>query len=391
MSEPSVTEQPRTESPSERTVRSLGVQGPGRAYFFEYVEGPPPAGQARVDTIYTGLSTGTELTFFRGTNPYLSARWDDDYGLFVEGEPSERLPKPFLGYMEVGRVVESCSPALSRGALVAATYGHKTGHTLNPETDFYVKLPDSFEPVLGIYVGQMGPICANALLHAAHDLFGPNVKSLGDGVAGARVLVMGGGVVGLLTGLFARHYGAAEVVLANSSAPRLKAAAALGFTPVDTRVDDAALFVKARWHSAQGRGADVCFQTSPYPTSLDTALRALKPQGTVVDLAFYQGGAEALQLGRAFHHNSLTIRCAQIGRLPRGLSHWDQRRLSLATLELLQAHGKLVREHVITDVVPLEDAPAFLAHLSAQYRPEVIQAVFEVDRVKVDRKANRAA
>ena len=379
MAEPSVVEQAVTEKPmTDRTIRSLGVHAPGEAYFFEYTEGPPPPGQARVDTLYTGLSTGTELTFFRGTNPYLSARWDEDYGLFREGEPSERLPKPFLGYMEVGRVGESRTDALQRGETIASTYGHKTGHTLNPEEDTYTKL-SGLEPVLGIYVGQMGPICANALLHAAHELFGANVTGLGDGVAGARVLVTGGGVVGLLTGLFARHYGA-EVVLASGSAPRLKAAAALGLTPVDTNSHDVALFVKSHWHSAQGRGADVAFQTSTRSPSLDTALRALKPRGTVIDLAFYQGGAESLHLGKAFHHNSLSIRCAQIGRVPRGLERWDRRRLSLATLEMLHAHGDLVREHVVTDVVPFGDAPAFLAHLSERYRPEVIQAVFEVER-----------
>ncbi|CAN5878308.1 hypothetical protein BH24DEI2_BH24DEI2_22720 [soil metagenome] len=378
--EHAVNEQP----PTDRTVRSLGVHAPGEAYFFEYVEGPPPPGQARVDTLYTGLSTGTELTFFRGTNPYLSARWDADYGLFREGEPSERLPKPFLGYMEVGRVTESRTDALCTDDIIASTYGHKSGHTLNPEGDIYTKL-SGLEPILGIYVGQMGPICANALLHAAHDRYGANIKSLGDGVAGARVLVTGGGVVGLLTGLFARFYGA-EVVLVSGSAPRLQAAAALGLTPIDTNSRDAALFVKSHWHSSQGRGADLAFQTSTDPASLDTALRALKPRGTVIDLAFYQGGADALHLGKAFHHNSLSIRCAQIGRVPRGIEHWDRRRLSLATVEVLQTYGDLVREHVITDVVPFGDAPAFLTYLSEQYRPEVIQAVFQVDR-----KANHAA
>jgi threonine dehydrogenase-like Zn-dependent dehydrogenase len=59
----------------------------------------------------------------------------------------------------------------------------------------------------------MGPICANGLLHAAVEEFGRDVRSLGDGVRGRRVAVVGGGVVGLLTGLLARHHGADEVVL----------------------------------------------------------------------------------------------------------------------------------------------------------------------------------
>ncbi|SDY91800.1 hypothetical protein SAMN05661080_05013 [Modestobacter sp. DSM 44400] len=58
-----------------RTVRTLGIAGPGRPAFFSYTEPPPEDGQFRVDTVYTGLSAGTELTFVKGTNPYLRASW----------------------------------------------------------------------------------------------------------------------------------------------------------------------------------------------------------------------------------------------------------------------------------------------------------------------------
>ena len=87
---------------------------------------------------------------------------------------------------------------------------------------------------------------------------------------------------------------------------------------------------KARWHhGAQDRGADFVFQTRARSESLHDALRALRPQGTVIDLAFYQGGADGTRFGEEFHHNGLSLRCAQIGRVPRGLAHlWDRRRLS---------------------------------------------------------------
>jgi hypothetical protein len=34
--------------------------------------------------------------------------------------------------MEVGRVTQSRTPSLPEGAVVAMTYGHKTGHTADP-------------------------------------------------------------------------------------------------------------------------------------------------------------------------------------------------------------------------------------------------------------------
>ena len=86
-------------------------------------------------------------------------------------------------------------------------------------------------------------------------------------------------------------------------------------------------------------------------------------------------GAADLRLGEEFHHNGLGIRCAQIGRVPRGLAHaWDRERLSRETIALLRAHGPAVREHVVTDVVPLAEGPALLADLAARRR-HVIQAV----------------
>ncbi|MBN9027010.1 MAG: hypothetical protein J0H20_15755, partial [Rhizobiales bacterium] len=102
--------------------------------------------------------------------------------------------------------------------------------------------------------------------------------------------------------------------------------------------------------------------------------------GTVIDLAFYPGGAEATRLGEEFHHNGLSIRCAQIGRVPRGLAqHWDRRRLSAETLRLLRERGQAIRETMITHIVPIDEAPAFLGHLIEQ-RPEFLQIVFDFRR-----------
>ena len=66
------------------------------------------------------------------------------------------------------------------------TYGHRTGYTGDPVADRVVPLPDDLDPLLGIYVAHMGPICANGLLHAAADLYGTDVRSLGDGPAQVR-------------------------------------------------------------------------------------------------------------------------------------------------------------------------------------------------------------
>jgi threonine dehydrogenase-like Zn-dependent dehydrogenase len=359
-----------------RTVRSLGVEAPGRVRLWSYEEGPLEEGRFRVETLYSGFSAGTELTLVKGTNPYLGARWDPEFCVFVPDEPSARYPVPFLGYMEVGRVAESRTPAVGEGAVVAMAYGHKTGHVADARRELFFLLPPDLDPMLGVYVAQMGPICANGVLHAAAELVGADVRDLGDGVRGRNVLVTGGGVVGLLTALFARRAGAAEVVVADPSPFRRERARALGLEAEDEA--EVWRVCKERWsHGGSDRGADVAFQCRARPASLHGALRALRPQGAVIDLAFYQGGAGELRLGEEFHHNGLTVRCAQIGRVPRGTGPaWGRRRLAAETVGLLREQGPALREHLITDVVRFEDAPGFVGELVTRRR-DFLQIVFE--------------
>jgi NADPH:quinone reductase-like Zn-dependent oxidoreductase len=355
--------------------RVVMLPKPGRLTVVEERSRPLRPGGFRVRTLFSGISAGTELAFVKGTHPALQTGWDPVLGLFG-GPPADPYPVTRLGYMEVGRVEESRSPAIAEGAVVAMAYGHRTGYVGHPLHDRVVPLPGDLDPLLGIYVAHMGPICANGLLHAAADLHGPDVRALSDGVRGRRVVVTGAGVVGLLTALFAREHGAASVVVLDPTPQRRAVAAALGLEVLDPDADDPGTVLKTAWrHTADDRGADVVFQCRGQAAALHLALRVLRPQGTVVDLAFYQGGADAVRLGEEFHHNGLGLRCAQIGRVPRGLAPtWDRERLSAATVDLLRTHGSAIREHVVSAVIPFDEAPALFADLAARRRHE-LQAV----------------
>jgi threonine dehydrogenase-like Zn-dependent dehydrogenase len=356
----------------------LILPGAGKAELVPEADVELEDGEVRIATAYTGLSAGTELSWFKGTNPFLGREYDPELGLFTDGEATSPYPVTRVGYMESGRVVESRAPGLPVGTPVAAAYGHATGYVADPTTEHVVPLPRELDPLLGVYVAHMGPICANGLLHAAADAVGGPVRSLADGVAGRRVLVTGAGVIGLLTGLLAAEHGAAEVVVVDATAERLAVAEALGLQPLADS-PDVPQQLKRRWrHGAGDHGADVAFQCRGQPAALGTALASVRPQATVVDLAFYQGGTDEVRLGEEFHHNGLALRCAQISRVPRGQAHlWDRARLSAETVALLRARGGDVRAHLVTDVVPLADAPDLLADLAARRR-HCLQAVFAV-------------
>jgi threonine dehydrogenase-like Zn-dependent dehydrogenase len=351
---------------------SLGVRAQDELAFFDLELPPLGEGGVQVRTLFSGLSAGTELTYVKGTDPGFTSRRDPELGVFVPGEASRHYPVTVMGYMEVAEVVHSRRADLPAGSLVAGAYGHRSCHVLGAG-DVAVPVPSDVDPILGIYLAQMGPICANGLLHAAAELSpGADVR-LGDGVRDRTVLVTGAGVVGLLTALFAQHHGARKVVVADPDPRRLAVAVALGLEVVDERTSEPWRECKERWvHGARDRGADLAFQCRGRSGVLHQALRSLRPQGAVIDMAFYTGGAPDLRLGEEFHHNGLTIRCAQIGRVPRGLGDtWDRQRLAAATGRLLAAQGAAIRSHLITDVVPVREAPDVIASLSRRERSAV--------------------
>jgi len=355
--------------------RALVITAPRRA---EIRPLPRPEGPLHVQTIYSGVSLGTELSYFTGTNPMLRARLDPVLGLFHPVD-AQQYPITRLGYMEVAKVEHDASAlGLTPGTPVAMTYGHRTGWAVDPLAERVVPLPADLDPVLGVLVAHMGPICANGLLHAAAEEHGPDVRTLGDGVRGRRVAVVGAGTVGLLTALFARVHGAAEVVVIDPTPARRAVAAQLGLEGIDPAAVDPAVVLKSRWRHGPGdRGADVVLQCRGQLSALALALRLCRPQSTVIDLAFHTGRGDAgeLRLSEEFHHNGLGLRAAQIGRVPRGTDrHWDRDRLSAETIALLRTEGPAVRAHLISDVLPLDEGPRLLADV-ADRRRHVLQAV----------------
>jgi threonine dehydrogenase-like Zn-dependent dehydrogenase len=293
-----------------------------------------------------------------------------------------------MGYMECAEVVESRRDDLAVGQLVASAYGHRSHHVLDAGA-VVVPVPEGLDPVLGVYLAQMGPIAANGVLHAAAELAPGPDPDLGDGVRDRHVLVTGAGVVGLFTALFARRGGAAAVAVADPDRTRRAAAVALGLEVVDDGTD-ASWWCKERWvHGPRDRGADVVFQCRGRAAVLHEALRALRPQGVVIDLAFYTEGAADLRLGEEFHHNGLTVRCAQISRVPRGLSGtWDRDRLAGETAALLLAEGPAVREHVVTDVVPVQQGPDVVLELVRRER-QALQIVLDFTAGAADQPNGR--
>ena len=319
-----------------------------RAVGFEsYEERPLEPHELRVRTLYSGISAGTELTAYRGSNPYLSKQWDAQNRLFHPSEsPSQPYPLSGWGYEEVGEVIEVDSQvtSLKVGDIVYGTWGHRTHHILQEEYASQRLKPDGLDPILAIY-SHLGPIALNGILD-------------GNIHVGETVAVFGLGVVGQVIAQLARLSGA-RVVGVDRIEKRLQLAQELGAIEHGFNAGDGSPAEKIK-ELTKGRGADVTFEASGSTQALHEAVRAAAYSARVVALGFYQGEAQGLLLGEEFHHNRISIVCSQISNVDPALSYrWDRLRL-IHTIMDLQAQGSLNLRPVITHVIPfLEAARAF--------------------------------
>jgi L-idonate 5-dehydrogenase len=100
-------------------------------------------------------------------------------------------------------------------------------------------------------------------------------------VSGQRVLVMGGGPIGLLVAMTARAFGATPVALSDPVATRRKTALDLG---ADVALDPAAKDLPEQVRDLTGDGFDVILEASGARPALRQAFDLVRPGGTIVQI-----------------------------------------------------------------------------------------------------------
>ncbi|HEX7038577.1 MAG TPA: zinc-binding dehydrogenase [Trueperaceae bacterium] len=322
----------------------------------------PPLGpdEVRVRTLYSGVSAGTELTQYRGTNPFMHRRFDEATRLFLDAAaPSWEWPVRDLGYGEVGEIVEvgAAVSDLRVGQRLFGAWHHKTHHVADTAYARQRLLPDGVDPRVGVFA-HIGAVALNGV----HDA---QVR-IGDTVA-----VFGLGVPGQIVAQAARASGARVVAVDPDPARRetcLRLGAHLALGP-----EGAAEEVK---RLTDGRGADACIEVSGAPSALAEAIRAAAYNARVVALGFFQGEVTGLRLGEEFHHNRIQLISSQIsGVAPEAGARWSRARLWRTVIDL-QLAGALDLLPLITHSAPFSRAPELFARLDAG-EPGMLQAVLE--------------
>lgn len=336
-----------------------------REVILEVYPDPPLApNEVRVKTLFSGISAGTELTQYRGTNPYLSKRFDLETRLFVDDRPALAYPLKGVGYEQMGEILEvgSAVNAVQVGQRIWGSWGHRSQVIIAESMAEPRLISPSADPQLGIFA-RIGAIA----LGPVHDA---------DIHLGETVAVFGLGMVGLI-GLQLAKLNGARVIAVDGIDRRLELAQTLGADAVvDFRSQNPAQAIK---ELTQNRGADVSLELSGSYVALQEAIRATAYNSRLVAAGFYQGDAVGLRLAEEFHHNRIELVSSQTQGINPRLDHrWDRLRLEQTIMNLAQ-QGRLELLSLISHRFAFTEASQAFALLDQQ-PSQTLQVILEFEQ-----------
>jgi 2-desacetyl-2-hydroxyethyl bacteriochlorophyllide A dehydrogenase len=307
-------------------ARALWYVAPRVVELREIALAEPQSGEVLVRTLFSGLSRGTERLVFEGRIP------PREFARMRAPAQEGEFPFPVkYGYAAVGMV--EAGPAELQGRIVFALYPHQ---------DRFVLPADAVVPIPKEVPAQRAVLTAN--LETA-------LNALWDGQAAPcdRIVVIGGGLVGLLAAALAARIPGAVATLVDKEPARATLAQRLG--------------VAFALPEAAPREADLVIHTSANEAGLALALEIAGDEATVVEASWYGAGKVGVQLGGSFHSRRLRLISSQVSVVPpHRRARWTPVRRKEATLGLL-ANERF--NALLGEEVPFAELPRHLPRLLA--------------------------
>jgi len=272
--------------------------------------GEPEPEDVVVETVESGISPGSELLVYRGEFPEetpIDATIDSLSGSF-------EYPLPY-GYAAVGTVVDL-------GRDVSDEWLGRTVFAFEPHADRFATAAESLVPL------REGIAPTEATLLPSVET-ATNLALDGRPRVGERVVVFGAGVVGLCTVHVLSQFPVAELTVVEPVAERRTLAEQFGAdrTVTPETIED-------------GDGptdADLVYELSGRPATLDSAIEAVGYDGRVVVGSWYGRKRAPLDLGGSFHRDRVTLESSQVSTIDPALrGRWDRERRFDVAFDQLQ-------------------------------------------------------
>lgn len=291
-------------------------------------EASPQSSEVAVQTIYSGISPGTELLIYNDEAPRnLSA---DASLTTINGDLS--YPTKY-GYAAVGKVTKT-------GEDVDSSWVQKPVFVFHPhQTEFCVDVSSAI------------PIPSSVDLETATML--PSVETAtnflldSEPKIGERAVVFGAGVIGLCTVQLLSQFPLESLIVVEPVTRRQELARKLG-------ADEAIHPDAAETYFDERDSADVIYEVSGQPAALDDALVAAGYDSRIVVGSWYGEKRHPVDLGRDFHRDRISIISSQVSTLsPELRGRWTtDRRLSVAMRQLTHINAS----EMITDYVSFQES-----------------------------------
>ena len=322
--------------------RSVEFISPRNVHIIE--EPVPTIGpkQLLVRTSCSLVSTGTELKVFKGDlDP------DQPADLTIDDMDGKMAYPLRYGYSLVGTVV-------------------KVGDDLD-ENDWLGKSVFSFSPhASAVVIDSSSAIIVPKGIPPEDAVFLPSVETAVSFVQaaninlGEKVLVVGQGLIGVLTGAVISKMINADVTIADISEKRLEAAS---------------LFIEnaKKWNPLTplplGCDFDLSIEVSGHPSGLQTAVDNTGTNGRIILGSWYGESPSQLKLGLKFHRSGLKLITSQVSTIPPELrGRWDKNRRFDVAWDVIK---QIKPSSLISSTVPLISADVLAAYNKLERGEEV--------------------
>lgn len=330
--------------------KTLYFTAPGQVETREEILPSPGADEVLVETTCSAISAGTEMLIYLGRFPH-----DIETDAVISSlQGGFKYPLAY-GYACVGIVRDI-------GTQVDESWRDQRVFAFQPHTSHFLATPDSLFPI----PVTLSPECASFLPNMETAI---NLVQDGAPLFAERVLVLGQGIVGLLTASLLNEFPLDVLVTADCYPLRCQSSPVtrhLSLDPHATRFrQDALGFLK--------QGADLTFELSGNPTALNDAIALTMFSGRIVIGSWYGEKQVEVNLGGTFHRSRIKLISSQVSTIaPELEGRWNKSRRFAAAWKALE---RIQPEKWITHRFSIDDAAA--AYRLLDERPqETIQILF---------------
>ncbi|MGZ9221436.1 MAG: zinc-dependent alcohol dehydrogenase [Anaerolineales bacterium] len=275
----------------------------------------PGADDVLVETICSAISAGTEMLIYQGRFP----RDLETDSVISTLRGGFKYPLAY-GYACVGKVVDV-------GKQVDSEWLGRSVFAFQPHTSYFVSKPESLFAIPDS-------------LHPENACFLPNMETAvnlvqdGAPIFGERVLVLGQGVIGLLTTSLLAEFPLEVLVTADYYELRRKASLNL---KVSDALDPNSENFRHDLSAYTQRKFDLTFELSGSPATLNDALALTAFSGRIVIGSWYGEKQAEIDLGGAFHRSRIKLISSQVSTIAPELSgRWDKARRFEAAWQALE-------------------------------------------------------